>query len=134
MHTPLTDPTQAYGKRKQVDTSTLSSNERTYYGLSNLEESTLLQQPGHLLIFPFARLPLQTEIPELIAIINTIRILVERLFQENEDSSHAGEIVRHGLPLFDVPYHLRSLLPLTEIDHVPGDLVLSAIVDERQRS
>ena len=52
-----------------------------------LQESTVLKQLGHLLVFPFSRFSLQTEIPELVAVVNTVDVFVEGVLEEGEDGA-----------------------------------------------
>ena len=100
---------------------------------SQLEEATLLQQPSHLLILPFPRFPLETDVPELVSIVMAVRILVEALFKVGKDRCDCLEVVRLGLPPFDVMNDFCCFLSLAEVDHVVSQPIASSVVDEGQR-
>lgn len=103
-------------------------------GTSRLQEPTFLQQSSHLLVLPFTWLALETEVPELIAVVDAILIRLERLLQVGEHGRDRLEVVWLRLPSLDVLDDLSRLLSLTEVDHVAGQLVFRAVVDESQCS
>lgn len=99
-----------------------------------LQETTFLQQTGHLLIFPFSRFPLQTEVPELVTIVHTIDVLVEGILEEREDGADAGEAKGHGLPTLDILDDLGCLLAFSEVYHLTRKFIFRTIVNEGKGS
>ena len=99
---------------------------------SHLQEAAFLQQSSHLLIFPLARLTLETEVPELVAIVNPVLVRLEGLLQIGEHGRHRLEVVWLRLPTLDVLNDLSRLLSLAEVDQVLCVTVIRSIVDESQ--
>ena len=99
---------------------------------SRLQKAALLQQSSHLLIFTLARFPFQTQVPELVTIVDAILIHLEGLLQIGENGCHCLEVVWLRLPSLDVLDDFRRFLTFAEIDHVSVKLVFGAVVDEGQ--
>ena len=97
-----------------------------------LKEATFLQQPSHLLILSLPRFALETLIPELISIVETVGVLVEAFLEIGQNRCDGLEVVRLGLPPLDILDDFRRFLSLTKVDHVVTKLVASPVVDEGQ--
>ena len=99
---------------------------------SSLQETTLLQQPCHFLVFSFSWLTHQALIPELITVIDAVRILVKGLIKVSDHWTDDRKVVRLCLPSFYILNNFGSLLTFTEVHHLSCKSIFRAIVDKSQ--
>lgn len=103
-------------------------------GTSALQEPTFLQQARHLLILPFSRLPLQTELPKHVTsrlgrVVEPRQALLDVVLHRRDSL----EVERLRLPPLDITNDLGCSLALSEVDHSAGESVGVTILDKLKR-